>query len=73
MQLNVTARLTDRSSRDVTKESSGTTFSIKEADYAEITEDGLLKMSEDAPAGTKLTVVAEYNGFTAECTISVKE
>ncbi|MDF2682360.1 MAG: hypothetical protein K0R47_3550, partial [Brevibacillus sp.] len=73
LQLNVTANLTDRRKRDVTKANSGTTYSIKEADYAEITDDGLLKISEDTPAGTKLTVLAEYNGFTGECTISVNK
>lgn len=73
LQLNVTANLNDHSNRDVTKARSGTTYSIKEADYAEITEDGLLKISEDTPAGTKLIVLAEYNGFTGECTISVNK
>lgn len=73
LQFTVTATMTDRNERDITKEKAGTTYTIKEAGYADISKDGLLKVKEKTPAGTTLTVVAKHNGYQSEYRIKVKK
>ncbi|WP_409176348.1 Ig-like domain-containing protein [Brevibacillus fortis] len=73
VQMSVSATMTDRSRRDMTKESTGTTYSVVEAEYAEISEDGLVTVHEDTPDKTTVTIVAENDGHTSAYTLKVRE
>ncbi|MED1783191.1 metallophosphoesterase [Brevibacillus fortis] len=73
VQMSVSATMTDRSRRDMTKESTGTTYSVVEAEYAEISEDGLVTVHEDTPDKTTVTIVAENDGHTSEYTLKVRK
>ncbi|MCC8433352.1 metallophosphoesterase [Brevibacillus sp. M2.1A] len=73
VQMSVSATMTDRSKRDMTKESTGTTYTVVEAEYAEISEDGLVTVHEDTPDKTEVTIVAENDGHTSEYTLKVRK
>ncbi|WP_429842540.1 metallophosphoesterase [Brevibacillus sp. FIR094] len=73
VQMSVSAIMTDRSRRDMTKESTGTTYSVVETEYAEISEDGLVTVHEDTPDKTTVTIVAENDGHTSEYTLKVRK
>ncbi|MGG4441754.1 metallophosphoesterase family protein [Brevibacillus fortis] len=73
VQMSVSATMTDRSRRDMTTESTGTTYSVVEAEFAEISEDGLVTVHDDTPDKTTVTIVAENNGHTSEYTLKVRK
>ncbi|MGD8188650.1 cohesin domain-containing protein [Brevibacillus ginsengisoli] len=73
VQLNVNATLTSGGKRDVTKGNAGTTYQLAETEYATISEDGLLEVKKDAPAGTKLTIIASNGKVTDQLELIVNE
>ena len=75
LQLTVSAGLSDRSKRDVTKGEAGTIYKIAESDtkYAKINEDGLLHVYGDTPVGTAITITVEYGGKDVDYKVTIKE
>jgi len=75
LQLTVSAGLSDRSKRDVTKGEAGTIYKIAESDtkYAEINEDGLLQAYGDTPVGAAITITVEYGGKAVDYMVTIKE
>ncbi|RAT99105.1 metallophosphoesterase [Brevibacillus sp. Leaf182] len=73
VQMIVWANMTDRSGREMTKESTGTTYHVVEEEYAVISEDGLVTVHEDAPEKTTLTIVAQNDGHTSEYKLKVRK
>lgn len=73
VQMSVSATMTDRMRKDMTKESTGTTYHVVEAEYAEISEDGLVTIHEDTPDKATVTIVAENDGRTSEYKLKVRK
>jgi len=75
LQLTVSAGLSDRSKRDVTKGEAGTIYKIAESDtkYAEINEDGLLQVYGDTPVGAAITITVKYGGKAVDYKVTIKE
>jgi len=75
LQLTVSAGLSDRSKRDVTKGEAGTIYKIAESDakYAEISEDGLLQVNGATQAGIAITITVEYGGKAVDYKVIITE
>ncbi|WP_419876898.1 Ig-like domain-containing protein [Brevibacillus centrosporus] len=72
LQLKVYAVYSDRSRVDVSKGSTGTTYSLEENEFVTISTDGLLTIREDAPDGTLVSIKVMNNKVSATYTVKVK-
>lgn len=72
LQLKVYAVYSDRSRVDVSKGSTGTTYSLEENEFATISTDGWLTIQEDAPDGTLVSIKVMNNEVRAMYTVKVK-
>ncbi|WP_301168776.1 Ig-like domain-containing protein [Brevibacillus nitrificans] len=73
LQLKVYAVYSDRSRVDVSKGSTGTTYSLEENEFATISTDGWLTIQEDAPDGTLVSIKVMNNEVRAMYTVKVKK
>ncbi|WP_167569100.1 immunoglobulin-like domain-containing protein [Brevibacillus migulae] len=73
LQLKVYAIYSDKSKTEITKESAGTAYTLDDDQFATISKDGLLEVSEDAPDKTVLTITVVNGEFSATNTVQVKK
>jgi len=73
LQLKVYAIYSDKSKTEITKESADTTYILDDDQFASISKDGLLEVSEDAPNKTVLTITVVNGEYTATNTVLVKK
>lgn len=72
LQLKVKGSYSDRSAIDLTKSSTGTTYSLNQDEYATISANGLLEISPDAPDQAAITVTVENGNASTTYTVTVK-
>ena len=72
MLVSTYAIYSDRGQVNIT-EDQNIIYRVEEEEYASITDTGLLKISEDAPIGTEIRIVVEYEGQSKEFIVTVKK
>jgi hypothetical protein len=71
-QLKVIAKMSDRSTKDVTAVTTGTTYQSSNEDIATVDENGVVTIKEGAKKGDRVTITVIHAEKTAKCTITVK-
>ncbi|MDP4145946.1 MAG: Ig-like domain-containing protein, partial [Bacillota bacterium] len=70
-QLLVTGTMSDGSTKDLTNSSTGTTYTSSNTSVATVDTNGLITVLPTATVGYKTVILANNNGKTASCTVTV--
>ncbi|MDP4143301.1 MAG: Ig-like domain-containing protein, partial [Bacillota bacterium] len=70
-QLVVTGTMSDGSTKDITNSSEGTTYTSSNSAVATVDANGLITVLPTATVGYKTVILANNNGKTASCTVTV--
>lgn len=70
--LIVTARMSDRSTKDVTENKLGTKYKSSNEDVATVDENGVVTINEEAKKGQRVTITATQSGKTSKCYLTVE-
>ncbi|NGQ94220.1 hypothetical protein G3578_03405 [Brevibacillus sp. SYP-B805] len=70
-QLTVTATMSDKTKKDVTKASTGTVYTSSDEKVAKVSKDGKVTVAKTAKKGDKATITVENNGKTAKVSVKV--
>lgn len=71
-QLKVKAVFSDKSEKDVTLSSEGTTYKSSNGKVISVSKDGEISIAKTAKKGAKATITVSHMGRTAKCTVTIK-